>query len=238
MIDLDNITLAKGSHSNPEAGMCLLEAVAYVRGVEFTDHPPCVSRVLGAFGRSLNDRLPADKRQLLVPLIPRLIGTADDREADRIRGMMATDWAVRTAAPTWLRLAGLEAEADSLAGLSELKTYADAETATGLVRQVRDAARKLRSERFKKLPAAAAAYAAAADAASYAADAASYVAASYAAAAAAADAAYAAAYAAAAAAAYAAADAAEKALQPTADRMNDAAIDLFSRMIDVRTEKP
>jgi hypothetical protein len=50
--------LAKGGHSNPGSGVCLLEAVAYVAGELHTDHPQCASEILGAFGRNLNDVLP------------------------------------------------------------------------------------------------------------------------------------------------------------------------------------
>ncbi len=74
------ITLAKGAHSNPEEGMCLLEAASFVAGEAFSDTPQCVSPVLGSFGRSLNDVLPTAKRQELVPLIPRIIGTRGDRQ--------------------------------------------------------------------------------------------------------------------------------------------------------------
>lgn len=42
-IDLDTLTLAKGSHLDPTKGACLLEATALFAGERFTDHPPCVS---------------------------------------------------------------------------------------------------------------------------------------------------------------------------------------------------
>ena len=41
--------------------MCLLEATALFAGEPFSDHPPCVSRVLADFGISLAVRdMPAD----------------------------------------------------------------------------------------------------------------------------------------------------------------------------------
>ena len=58
-IDIDTIHLAVGAHASPDDGMCLLEAVAYVVGEPFSDHPECVSTVIAAFGRSWNDCLPA-----------------------------------------------------------------------------------------------------------------------------------------------------------------------------------
>ena len=72
------ITLKSGRHSSPGEGMCLMEAVAYVAREKHSDHPRCVSPVLGTFGRYLNDVLPDIERQLMVALIPDLLRTADD----------------------------------------------------------------------------------------------------------------------------------------------------------------
>lgn len=96
---LAQIVLEKGAH-DPGQDMCLMEAVAYVLDLRWTDRPPCVSPVLGAFGRSINDALPSDIRQRLVPLIPLLPGTAQDGH-DEARGYLALDWLVRTYLPTW-----------------------------------------------------------------------------------------------------------------------------------------
>jgi hypothetical protein len=62
--------------------MCLLEAAAYVAGEPWSDSPECVSPVLAAFGRSWNDALDDENRQMLKPFIPRLVGTAARRAAD------------------------------------------------------------------------------------------------------------------------------------------------------------
>lgn len=75
-LDLETLHLAKGGHDNPDDGLCLLEAAAFLAGEPHTDHPACVSPVLGVFGRELNDRLDDTKRQQLKPLIPKLPGTA------------------------------------------------------------------------------------------------------------------------------------------------------------------
>jgi hypothetical protein len=102
-LDLGKLRLAKSSHQPADLSVeeiaanghaaCLLEAVAYVAGEEWTDEPQCVSPVLGVFGRSLNDILPDDRRQELVPLIPKLIGTRD--EQDEARSYLALDWLIR-----------------------------------------------------------------------------------------------------------------------------------------------
>src|SRR6185312_3074701 len=68
--------LSLGAHGNVKDGMCAMEAVAYVAREPWSDHPECACPVLSAFMRSWNDGLPDDERtSLLLPLIPRLVGT-------------------------------------------------------------------------------------------------------------------------------------------------------------------
>jgi hypothetical protein len=135
LLDLDTLTLEEGGHP-PDDGLCLMEAVARIAGEPHTDTPTCTSPILGAFGRSLNDTLPDAKRQLLKPLIPKLIGTASDN-LDQVRGLMAADWIIRTYTPTWLRLAGLEEQAIALETLPRQVSWDDAEAAVPVVQEVR-----------------------------------------------------------------------------------------------------
>ena len=139
----DTITIHKGCHEpgDPSKGdpACLLELVSWVAGEPWSDHPECVSPILGAFGRQLNDRLPDTKRQQLRPLIPRLVGTAGDGH-DEARGYLALDWLIRTCTPAWLDLAGLSVEADELRGLRRIVDLAAAQSAGPVVRQARDRA--------------------------------------------------------------------------------------------------
>ena len=97
------ITLGPGMHSSAGQGMCLMEAAAYLARERHSDHPRCVSPVLGTFGRYMNDVLPHAQRQLMVALIPGLLETVDDG-ADEARGYMALDWLIRTWLPSWLDL--------------------------------------------------------------------------------------------------------------------------------------
>ena len=139
-IDLSTVRLASGSHSEAAAKKgeaCLLEWSAIFAGVPYSDHPECTSPVLGAFGRALNDGLDDERRQKLVPFIPRLVGTAGDAEADRVRAWLATDWLVRTFTPTWLRKAGLTERADELVALPELTSAALAIAAMPIIEQTR-----------------------------------------------------------------------------------------------------
>lgn len=120
-LDLDNLHLLTGSHyPNDEHRMCVMEAVAFLAGEEWSDHPACASRIVGTFLRAWNDVLPDDQRQELRQYIPRLVGSAGTPEQEERRSWMALDWLVRVQAPAWLRLAGLTGQADMLAGMAEV----------------------------------------------------------------------------------------------------------------------
>jgi hypothetical protein len=223
------VRLDQGAHTTPEEGMCVMEAVAFVRGLPFSDHPPCVCPVIGAFMRAWNDGLPDDERNaLLLPLIPRLINTKGSKALEERRALMAADWLVRVHTPAWLRLAGLIAQADALASLPEITSMAQVPSIRGPLEAVRKDA--------------AAAWAAAWDAARAAAWAAARDAARDAAGDAARDAAWDAARAAAWDAAWDAArdaawDAANKKLAPVKEELQQSALGLVERMIAVSEER-
>ncbi len=117
--------LEHGSH-DASGHFCAMEAVAYVAGEPWSDHPQCACPVIGTFMRSWNDALPNDdeRTRLLMPLIPRLVGTRSTKAIEDRRAMMAADWLVRTHTPAWLRLAGLTAQADAIASLPEITSMA------------------------------------------------------------------------------------------------------------------
>jgi hypothetical protein len=51
-LDLTRVHLLAGQHNeNSDQQWCVMEAVAYVAGEPWTDHPKCASQVLGAFCR-------------------------------------------------------------------------------------------------------------------------------------------------------------------------------------------
>ena len=115
---LDSLELASGRHADWEDGACVMEAVAYVAGEPWSDHPKCASPIITSLLIGWNDALPDDQRQILKPYIPKLVstrGTADDEEA---RAWILTDWLARECAPAWLRLAGLTDQADALERLA------------------------------------------------------------------------------------------------------------------------
>ena len=119
-------TLAHGSHQPPNGHIaaCVMEAVAYVAGEPWSDRPECACPVIGAFLRSWNDALNGDERtKLLLPLVPRLVGTRGSKALEARRATMAADWYIRASTPAWLRLVGLSAHADTLASFSEITSF-------------------------------------------------------------------------------------------------------------------
>jgi hypothetical protein len=249
--EVNQRALMTGKHDSIAQGMCVMEAVSYVAGEPWSDHPQCASRVIAAFMRRWNDGLRSDedRKRLLAPLIPKLVGSAAGDEIELKRAYLAVDWVIRVMSPTWLELAGLTEQATLLRELSEVTDEASARLARAAANQAYKAASRRRDERWAELrqkyayayadAADAAAYAAADAAAAYADAAAAYADAAYAAA----DAAAAYAYAADAAAAYAAgkpltaearaklrADVRER-LQPTVEQLQQSAVDLVERMI-------
>ncbi len=141
---IEALQLESGSHDAPNNGLvhaCVMEAVAYIAGDPWSDHPECASPVLGAFLRSWNDSLPDEDRQMLKPLIPRLVGTKASKAVEEKRAWMATDWLARECAPAFLRLAGLTEHAEALEGLASLTTTLRAEKAQPALAAARAAGR-------------------------------------------------------------------------------------------------
>ena len=128
-LDLDTLTLSRGGHQAGGGEFCVMEAVAFIAGEPWTDHPKCASRVIGAFMRSWNDDLDDDQRQMLKPYVLRLVGTAGTPDQEDRRAFMAADWAVRTYTPVFLRLAGLTDDADALERLPAIVDITTAKSA-------------------------------------------------------------------------------------------------------------
>jgi hypothetical protein len=129
-IDQDRLaritTLSRGSHDCFEAGVCAMEAVAYIAHEPLSDAPNCASPVIGAFIRAWNDALSQDDRDaLILPLVPRLVGTSGSEALENRRAALAADWLVRVHAPAWLRLAGLTTQAQALVNLPEIVDFAN-----------------------------------------------------------------------------------------------------------------
>ena len=168
-LDLGTLHLAAGGHDDPgdtdvPGEMCLLEAVAFMAGEEWSDSPTCVCTVLAAFGRQLNDLLPDDRRQKLRQYMVPMLGTAGDGKAEA-RRWMAVDWTVRTATPMWLDAAEQAERAARLRGLPPIDSWAAYKLARPVMRQLQDDMWALRRAKLNEIRAADAAADAAAVAA-------------------------------------------------------------------------
>jgi hypothetical protein len=133
---LDTIRLDRGRHGSFDDGHCALEVVAWLAGDMHTDAPECVSLVLAAFVRRWNDDLDDAGRQMLKPILPRLIGTAGDGK-DELRGWMAADWFVRVHTPAWLELAGITESAAALRALPPIRDLATLDSARPCLEEAR-----------------------------------------------------------------------------------------------------
>jgi hypothetical protein len=140
-------TLAYGTHARPEEGRCAMEWVSHLAGEPHSDEPACVSPVLRALCIALNDGLEAEPRQRLRPYLTRTIGTADDGH-DAARAWMAMDWLIRVYTPAWLRLAGLPASGEALAGLPPVIDEPTLHGALGALESARRGARAARVRAF------------------------------------------------------------------------------------------
>lgn len=101
------LNIKAGAHS-PNSTFCVMEAVAFVAGESWSDHPECVCPVIATFLRSWNDGLPndAERDRLLKSLIPLVVNTRNEALEEK-RSLLCADWLVRVHTPAWLRLAWL-----------------------------------------------------------------------------------------------------------------------------------
>ena len=171
----DRIELSSGGHPKGiKQGACVMEAVAYVYDLPWSDAPPCTSRVIGAFLRRLNDSMPHAIRQQLLPYVLRVAGTADGDAIERQRAWLCADWAIRTVLPRTCRRIKRDDDAQWLEVLPSLTCRADWMAIADRVHAIHAA---YDADAADAAAAAAAAYAAAYDAAAY--DAADAAAAAY-----------------------------------------------------------
>ena len=110
--NLEAVRLGRGAHDSFTNGAGVMEAVSYVAGEPFSDHPQCASPVLSALLRSWNDCLDDDARQRLKPYVARLVGTAGSEHDEVLRREMLWEWVLSTLVPRWLETAGMHAEAE------------------------------------------------------------------------------------------------------------------------------
>ena len=163
------IRLDRSSHHSFADGHCAMEVVAWLAGEGHTDAPACASPLLTRFTIRLNDRWSTEQRQALIPFLPRMVGTAGDG-LDDARMEIARQALTGDLLAPWLRLAGMDAEADAIstANLTDLRALLDSVRAAAWRRRdqalapIREKVRAAVREKLAERPAVAAAVAAAA----------------------------------------------------------------------------
>jgi hypothetical protein len=89
-----------GSHIDRSAGVCIMEAVAWLAGEPHSAYPACSSRIIGRLAITLNDRMRSDaEREALKPLALKIVGTRGSDAVEIKRVYMTFDWFVREALP-------------------------------------------------------------------------------------------------------------------------------------------
>jgi hypothetical protein len=69
-------SLASGAHLARSGRACVMEYISVLAGEAWSDRPKCTDLTLGNLARHVNDILPDEYRQRLVPFIGRLMGTS------------------------------------------------------------------------------------------------------------------------------------------------------------------
>jgi hypothetical protein len=77
LLDESGQGLSMGDRKIKNKKVCIMEAVAYVCNLEWTDHPGCVDPFLITFGIYINDHhdTTEELRNSLIPLIPKIVNT-------------------------------------------------------------------------------------------------------------------------------------------------------------------
>lgn len=70
--------LSRGRHRSPRRGACFMEFASLLAGERWSDHPACTHPLLGQLARRVNDATSDAGRQLLLPLIPSVVGRRGD----------------------------------------------------------------------------------------------------------------------------------------------------------------
>jgi len=95
------VRLARGKHTSPEHGACVMELASMLAGERFSDHPDCVCPVIGGFLREYNDRLDDDRRQDLYAYAARIVGSRAPARTENARVARLGEWAREMRSPGW-----------------------------------------------------------------------------------------------------------------------------------------
>jgi hypothetical protein len=79
------VRLSRGRHPSPEDGACVMEMASMLAEEPFSDHPPSVCPVIGAFLRVYNDAVDDDRRQDLYGYAARVVGSRASQDVTAAR---------------------------------------------------------------------------------------------------------------------------------------------------------
>ena len=81
---LDGVELVDTIGTPEDGRMCIMSLVAFMAGEGHTDRPRCASPLIACYAIPVNDNMPHDVRQRLKAFAPRLMGTNDGCDSQRI----------------------------------------------------------------------------------------------------------------------------------------------------------
>jgi hypothetical protein len=92
LVSHQTVELARGKHSSPKHGACVMELASMLAGEPFTDRPVSVCPVIGSFLRAYNDAIDATRRQDLYAYASKVIGSHADEEVKLARADRLARW--------------------------------------------------------------------------------------------------------------------------------------------------
>jgi hypothetical protein len=87
------IRLARGKHTSPGHGACVMELASMLAGECFSDRPRSVSPVIAAFLRGYNDLLDDRRRQDLRRYASQVVGSLASEAVEQARARRLIEWA-------------------------------------------------------------------------------------------------------------------------------------------------
>jgi hypothetical protein len=85
------VTLARGKHTSPRHGACVMELASMLAGETFSDRPAAVCPIVAAFLRAYNDAVDDRRRQDLYGYASAAVGTRGSAEVTRRRAQRCLD---------------------------------------------------------------------------------------------------------------------------------------------------
>lgn len=98
--------ISAGVHGSLEDGACAMELVSYLAQEPWTDEPKTACPVITTFVNQWNNGMSDEEAtSLLLPLVPKIVGTRATLETEASRGQIAVAWFTGEALPALLKLA-------------------------------------------------------------------------------------------------------------------------------------